>query len=79
MNTLARSRWESLRSGGALDARANLLPNSMKPESGNQMRKTSGPGGLEEEISAAAMSGLGGVKAKAGLCDGCEAIASAFI
>jgi len=60
--------------------RANLLPKfDGNPENGNQMRRTSGPGGLEEGISAAAISSLGAVSSKAGFCDVCEAVGSAVM
>jgi|SoimicmetaTmtLPB_FD_contig_21_136257222_length_396_multi_2_in_0_out_0_1 hypothetical protein len=49
----------------------------MELENGNQMRRTSEPGGLEEEISAAAVSSLGALRSKAGLCDVCETMGSA--
>jgi len=51
----------------------------MEPENGNQIRRTSVPGGLREGSSLAAINSLGAVKAKAGPCNICEAIGSAFM
>jgi len=59
---------------------ANLLPNSMgNPENGNQMRRTSGPGGLKGGPSAAGISSLGALRRKTGLCDVCKTMGSAVM
>jgi len=62
----------------AINAR-QLLPNSMEPENGNQMRRTNGPGGLEEGISFTVIRNLGAVSSRAGICVICEIPGSAVI
>ena len=78
MNSLARSRWKA-EFRGAGCSRQFTAKFEWNPENGNQMRRTSVPGGLEEGLSAAAICSLGALSSKAGLCNVCETMGSAVI